>query len=78
MSELTFNWTLEASEHEEAAGEYERMLDRFDNLHHTRPRLIRAGTKAYEMLKPWVHSDIVLARGKGMHRRDVVMVAEVA
>jgi hypothetical protein len=54
------------------------MLDRFDNLHHTRPRLIRAGTKAYEMLKPWVHSDIVLARGKGMHRRDVVMVAEVA
>jgi hypothetical protein len=73
MSEVSFNWSLEASQHDEVAGEYERMVDKFDNLFHSRPRAIEAGMEAYEMLKPFVESSVALLRGKTMDDSQVVL-----
>jgi hypothetical protein len=73
MSEMVR--TVEASEHDEVAGEYERLLDQFDNVNHTRPRVIEAGVKAFTLLKPFVHSDILLTKSKELPRRDVRMVS---
>jgi DNA polymerase II small subunit/DNA polymerase delta subunit B len=78
MSEVTFDYLWESDKHEECGGEYERLLDMFENKYHKRPRIIEAGREAYDMMKAFVHADIHLTRGKRFAARQVRLHAEAA